>query len=94
MQASCRQAIRFAMNNSSYPQGHQPQNQHTQPKKQTPAGGELFVGLNILSKIGVVFIILGVIAFAAVSEGYLPATVRMIMIFAVGAVRICCRKIG
>ena len=74
------------MNNSSYPQGHQPQNQHTQPKKQTPAGGELFVGLNILSKIGVVFIILGVIAFAAVSEGYLPATVRMIMIFAVGAV--------
>ncbi len=76
------------MNNHNDTQNHfpQPHSPQAQSGKQTPAGGELFVGLNILSKIGVVFIILGVIAFAAVSEGYISATVRMLMIFAVGAV--------
>lgn len=63
-----------------------PHNHQAQPVRQSPAGGELFVGLNILSKIGVVFIILGVIAFAAVSEGYISPTVRMVMIFSVSAV--------
>lgn len=76
------------MNNHNDTQNHfpQPHSPQAQSGKQTPAGGELFVGLNILSKIGVVFIILGVIAFAAVSEGYISPTVRMLMIFAVGAV--------
>lgn len=80
------------MNNHNNTQNHfpqqpqQPQRPQAQSGKQTPAGGELFVGLNILSKIGVVFIILGVIAFAAVSEGYISPTVRMVMIFAVGVV--------
>lgn len=75
------------MNNPNNPQNRYqyPQSPQEQPR-QSPSGGELFVGLNILSKIGVVFIILGVIAFAAVSEGYLPPMARMIMIFAVGAV--------
>ncbi len=79
------------MNNPNTPQNRPPYTQYQQypqnpPPKQSPSGGELFVGLNILSKIGVVFIILGVIAFAAVSEGYLPPMARTIMIFAVGAV--------
>lgn len=71
------------MNNRMDPRKLPPQ---AQPAGQTPAGGELFVGLNILSKIGVIFIILGVIAFAAVSEGYLPPLARTILIFAVSAV--------
>lgn len=81
------------MNNLNNPQNRPPQTPPYQqyprpqePHRQSPSGGELFVGLNILSKIGVVFIILGVIAFAAVSEGYLPPIARTIMIFAVGAV--------
>lgn len=51
-----------------------------------PGGAEMFVGLNILSKVGVVFIIIGVIAFTAVSEDYIPAWGRMAMVFALGAV--------
>lgn len=81
------------MNNPNNPQNRPPQTPPYQqyprpqePHRQSPSGGELFVGLNILSKIGVVFIILGVIAFAAVSEGYLPPMARTVMIFAVGAV--------
>lgn len=75
------------MNNPNNPQNqYQYQQSPQEPRRQSPSGGELFVGLNILSKIGVVFIILGVIAFAAVSEGYLPPLARTIMIFAVGAV--------
>lgn len=49
------------------------------------AGGEMFVGLNILSKIGVIFIIIGVIAFTAVSEGYLSGEVRGGLMYLVGA---------
>lgn len=52
----------------------------------TPSGGEMYVGLNILSKIGVIFIIIGVIAFSAVSDGYIPAWGRLAMILALGAV--------
>lgn len=46
----------------------------------------MYVGLNILSKIGVIFIIIGVIAFSAVSDGYIPAWGRLTMILALGAV--------
>lgn len=51
----------------------------------TPSGGEMFVGLNILSKIGVVFIIIGVIAFSAVSYESIPGLGRFFMITALGA---------
>ena len=50
------------------------------------SGGELFVGLNLLSKIGVIFIIIGVIAFAAVSEEYIPGVARTILVFVLGLV--------
>lgn len=58
------------------------------PNRQSnsPSGGEMYVGLNILSKIGVIFIIIGVIAFSAVSDGYIPAWGRLAMILALGAV--------
>ncbi len=48
--------------------------------------GELFVGMNLLSKIGVIFIIIGVIAFSAASEGYIPVAVRMGMVIAIGLI--------
>ena len=65
------------MNESNVPQS---------PKNGSPSGGEMYVGLNILSKIGVIFIIIGVIAFSAVSENYIPAWGRLAMILALGAV--------
>lgn len=52
----------------------------------TVSKGELFVGMNLLSKIGVIFIIVGVIAFSAVSEGYIPTAVRMGMVIAIGVI--------
>lgn len=52
----------------------------------SPGKGEMFVGLNLLSKIGVIFIIIGAIAFTAVSEDYLSAAVRTIIVFALGLV--------
>lgn len=56
------------------------------PQKNSPSSGEIFVGLNILSKIGVIFIIIGVIAFSAVSDGYIPAWGRLTMIIALGGI--------
>lgn len=47
---------------------------------------ELFVGLNILSKVGVVFLILGVIAFSVASKGYIPEWVRLVLVFAIGVI--------
>lgn len=45
---------------------------------------EFFIGINLLSKIGVVFIIIGVIAFSAVSETFLSPLARTLIIFALG----------
>lgn len=45
---------------------------------------ESFIGINLLSKIGVVFIIIGVIAFSAVSEEFLSPAIRTAIIFALG----------
>ncbi len=45
---------------------------------------EFFVGINLLSKIGVIFIIIGVIAFAAVSEDFLSPFMRTAINFALG----------
>ena len=56
------------------------------PRQQTPGNAEMFVGLNVLSKIGVIFIIIGFIAFAAVSEDYIPPLGRTVMVFAMGIV--------
>ncbi len=54
-------------------------------KKNAPSSGELFVGLNILSKIGVIFIIAGFIAFTAVACD-MPGILRAGMLFALGSV--------
>ncbi len=45
---------------------------------------ESFIGINLLSKIGVIFIIIGVIAFSAVSEDFLAPGIRTAIIFALG----------
>lgn len=50
------------------------------------SGGEMFIGLNILSKIGVIFIIIGVIAFTAVSKDYLSGEIRGGLIYLIGSV--------
>lgn len=69
------------MNNpNNYPQFSQ------QKSSGSVSGKELFVGLNILSKIGVIFLILGVIAFSAASRGYIPEWVRLALVFAVGVI--------
>lgn len=61
---------------------------HPQKQNSSPSGGEMFVGLNVLSKIGVIFIIIGVIAFSAVSGGVIAEWLRLVMILALGAVMV------
>lgn len=58
--------------------------QPVQPRKGAVSGGEMFVGINLLSKIGVVFIIVGVIAFSAASEGFLHVGIRLALVIALG----------
>lgn len=72
-----------------------PAEQFAPPQTADPdvSKGELFVGMNLLGKIGVIFIIIGVIAFSAASEGYLPAPARMGMVIAVGAVMAVCGEL-
>ncbi len=60
--------------------------QTVQPPQNNMTKGELFVGMNLLSKIGVIFIIVGIIAFSAVSGEYISAPIRMVMVAAVGLV--------
>lgn len=55
-------------------------------KQTTLSGGEKFVAINLLSKIGVVFVIASVIAFSAASEGHIPDIVRLIMVLALGLI--------
>ena len=65
-----------------YPQATQ---SVTQPRKNgAVSGGEMFVGINLLSKIGVIFIIIGVIAFSAASEGFIHVGIRMTMVILLG----------
>lgn len=68
--------------NPEYPQYPQ----YPQKNANGVSNNELFVGLNILSKIGVIFLILGVIAFSIASKGYIPEWIRLILVFAVGAI--------
>ncbi len=56
-----------------------------QTAPQQPSNNEFFVGINLLSKIGVIFIIIGVMAFSAVSEDFLSPAFRTVIIFALGA---------
>ena len=53
-------------------------------QKGAVTGGEMFVGINLLSKIGVVFIIIGIIAFSAASEGFLHVGIRLALVIALG----------
>ena len=46
----------------------------------------MFVATNLLSKIGVIFLIVSVIAFSAASEGRLPDGVRLALVLAVGVI--------
>lgn len=56
------------------------------PQNAKVSGGEMFVGLNLISKIGVVFIVIGMIAFTAVSEKYLSGEIRGGLMYLVGAI--------
>lgn len=62
--------------------------QPSPPPKGAVTGGEMFVGINLLSKIGVIFIIIGIIAFSAASEGFLPVGVRLALVIAIGVIMI------
>lgn len=55
-------------------------------RQNTVSNGEIFVGLNILSKIGVIFILIGVIAFSATSGEYLNNFVRIALVFSIGVI--------
>lgn len=55
------------------------------PQSANVSGGEMFVGLNLISKIGVIFIVIGMIAFTAVSEDYLSGEIRGGLMYFVGA---------
>ena len=59
----------------------------------TVSSGEMFVGLNLLSKIGVIFIIIGVIAFSAASADYIEREIRMALVYAVGAIMLIAGEI-
>lgn len=50
------------------------------------SGGEMFVAVNLLSKIGVVFLIASVIAFTAASGGYIPDVLRMVLVVLAGVI--------
>ncbi len=66
--------------------GQQNYRQSPPQSKGAVTGGEMFVGINLLSKIGVVFIIIGIIAFSAASEGFLHVGVRLALVIALGLV--------
>lgn len=53
-------------------------------KQSSLSGGEKFVAINLLSKIGVVFVIASVIAFSAASEGRVPNPARLALVLVVG----------
>lgn len=62
------------------------ENSSQSPPKAVMTSGELFVGANLIGKIGALFVIAGVIAFSAASKGYIPDGVRLVMVFAVGVI--------
>lgn len=57
-----------------------------QNKQTTLSGGEKFVAINLLSKIGIIFIVASVIAFSAASEGHIPDLIRLALVLAVGLI--------
>lgn len=62
------------------------ENSAQSPPKAVMTSGELFVGANLIGKIGALFVIAGVIAFSAASKGYIPDGIRLVMVFAVGVI--------
>ncbi len=81
-QNGAQQYASVSQNTTPYAQSTaQPTTVRTAPPK---SGSEFFIGINLLSKIGVVFIIIGVIAFSAVSAPYLEPLPRTLIIFALG----------
>ena len=60
-------------------------NDYDKNKRGELSSGEVFVAVNLLSKIGIVFVILSVIAFSAASEGHIPNPVRLALVLFVGA---------
>ncbi len=61
-------------------------NLNDKDKRDGLSSGEVFVAVNLLSKIGAVFVIASVIAFSAASEGHIPDAVRMALALAVGLI--------
>lgn len=66
--------------------GQNDQNNQSNRQPSTLSGGEKFVAINLLSKIGTVFVIASVIAFSAASEGHIPDVVRLILVLMVGLI--------
>ncbi len=75
-------------NQNNQNQQYTPPQAAPQPRQIQPgvSKSELFVGMNILSKIGVIFIIIGVIALAVVTEEVLPDWARMGMVLLLGVI--------
>ncbi len=67
-----------------YPQYNAPASGYTAPPLHAENKKEFFIGVNLLSKIGVIFIIIGVIAFSAVSANYISPLVSTIINFVLG----------
>lgn len=68
-------------------------NDRNDRQQNSVSSGEMFVGLNLLSKIGVIFIIIGVIAFSATSGYYLSGGVRMTLVIFVGIIMLIAGEI-
>lgn len=57
------------------------------------SNGEMFVAVNLLSKIGVAFVIASVIAFSAASGGYIPDPARMGLVLSVGVIMLAAGEV-
>lgn len=69
------------------PQPFQQNPQYTQPVTPPPkTSGEFVIGINVISKIGVIFIIIGIIAFSVVAAPVLNGIVLTLIIYAAGLV--------
>lgn len=53
--------------------------------EQKKSKNEMFIGSNLINKIGVIFVIIGAIAFSQLSPEYVPNIIKTILIFVLGA---------
>ena len=80
-----QQPVYYGQNmQSTYAQHSAPMPNYSMPPAPVQNKNEFFIGVNLLSKIGVIFIIIGVIAFSAVSANYISPIVSTIINFALG----------